>query len=283
MPGSPPATVVIPTRDRADYLDVALHSIVPQAADQDADVLVVSDGPDPQARGVAERHGVEHLALPRATGANAARNAGVAAARASLIVFVDDDVEALPGWLEALIRGAEEASEDDVFGGPILPRLEGGGPHACGLEPPPITTLDAGTLDRAIPLVWSANMAIRVRAFERVGGFDESIRGRGEEEDWQRRYKQAGGQIRYVAGAPVIHRRTPEDATLRRLAGAQYRLGRSARRYDVRKGTAPSLAGELRVLAGSGWHTARRRCAYGIVFGAHAAGRIREAIVESGR
>ena len=37
-------------------------------------------------------------------------------------------------------------------------------------------------------------------------------------------------------------------------------------------------AHELRVLVGCGWHTVRRACPQGIVMGAHAAGRVAEAL-----
>ena len=75
---------------------------------------------------------------------NAARNAGVRAATGDLIVFIDDDVSVPPGWLDALLAGVAAAPDREVYGGPIRARLEGGGPRACGREPPPITTLDHG-------------------------------------------------------------------------------------------------------------------------------------------
>src|SRR5207253_1536548 len=47
----PSASIVIPTRDRQAYLEVALESIAPQAAQQEAEVLVVDDaGPSLGAR-----------------------------------------------------------------------------------------------------------------------------------------------------------------------------------------------------------------------------------------
>jgi glycosyltransferase involved in cell wall biosynthesis len=272
------ATVVVPTRARPGYLEVTLASVAPQARDAGAPVLVVADGPDPSTAAVAQRFGASLIELPTPRGANAARNAAVAAISTEVVVFIDDDVEVPPEWLSTLLAGIAATPDCEVFGGPIRARLEGGGPHACGREQPPITTLDYGTEDREVRLVWSANMAIRMHAFERVGRFDETIFVRGDEEDWQRRYAAHGGRIRYLARAGLDHRRTQEDSTVARLARAAYGHGRAARRYDVRKGTAPSLLRELRVLAGCGWHTVRRRCALGIVMGAQAAGRLREAL-----
>jgi len=269
---------VIPTRARPDYLAVALASVTPQAATANAEVLVVSDGEDRATLAVADRYGARVVGLSRPAGANAARNAGVVAARGDPIVLIDDDIDAPPGWLGALLCGVAGAAECDVFGGPIRARLEGGGPRACGRESAPITTLDLGPGDRDVAFVWSANMAIRRRAFEQVGPFDETILGRGEEEEWQRRYRAGGGRVRYLASAGLDHRRTAPDATVRMLARAAYAQGRAARRYDVRKGTAPSSRQEMRTLAGCVWHVIRRRCAVGIVLTAQTAGRLREAI-----
>jgi glycosyltransferase involved in cell wall biosynthesis len=280
VPSLPSASIVIPTHARADYLDVTLASVMPQAARAGAEVLVVNDGSDPATAAVAQRHRAELIVLEHAPGANAARNQGIASARSDVLVFIDDDIQALPGWLERLLAGVRSAPEYEVFGGPIAARLEGGGPRACGREAPPITTLDLGPHDRDAPLVWSANMAVRRAAFDRVGTFDETLRGHGDEEEWERRYLAAGGRIRYLGGAALEHRRSPADATLRALSRAAYHQGRARRRTDVRKRAAPPLRRELRILAGCAWHTARRRCANGIVLAAECAGRIREALTE---
>jgi len=277
---APQASIVIPSHGRPQYLDVALASVSPQAKDAGAEVLVVSDGPDPQTANVAQRHGAELVSLVTPSGLNAARNAGIEAAAADLIVFVDDDVSVPAGWLHALLAGVAAAPDREVYGGPIRASLEGGGPRACGREAPPLTTLDHGPEDRDVPHVWGANMAVRRSAITRIGGFDETIRGRGDEEEWEHRYVRQGGRIRYVAGAWLEHRRTREDATVRALSRAAYHLGKSARRNDLRKGRPPGLAAELRVLIGCLWHAVRRRCAYGFVMAAHTLGRVREWLSE---
>ena len=280
MANQPTASIVIPTRDRPDYLEVTLASVMPQARAAGAEVLVVDDGDDALTAGVTERHGARLLRAP-ASGANAARNAGIAAAVGDPIVLIDDDVQAPPGWLAAMLLGAAQTPERDVFGGPIRARLEGG-LRSCGRESAPITALDLGSEDRDVELVWSANMAMRRGAWELVGPFDETIVGRGEEEDWQWRYAARGGRVRYLAAAGLDHRRTRADSTVGRLSNASYRLGRSARSYDVRRGREPSFGGELRTLAGCIWHIARRRCLNGVVLVAHSAGRVREAVTGPG-
>jgi glycosyltransferase involved in cell wall biosynthesis len=276
----PSASIIVPTRDRPDYLAVALASIVPQARAADAEVIVVDDGGSAGTRAVAERHGARYLEHRAPQGPNAARNTGIAAARADVIVLVDDDVEAPDGWLRALLDGADEGYE--VVGGPIRARLEGSRLRECGREGPPITTLDLGPDDRDAELVWSANMAIHRRALERAGPFDASYGIYGDEEEWQRRHKATGGRVRYVAAAGLFHRRAGRDARIGALSRAAYRRGRHSRRFSERQRTAPRLRTEARTLAGCVWHIARRGCGNGIIMTAHSAGRLREALT-SGR
>ena len=269
----------MPTRARAGYLDAALRSIAPQAAAAGAAVLVVDDGGDEATRAVAERHGAEYVPHDRPRGLNAARNTAVKHGESDLLVFADDDVDVDPGWLEALLDAAAALPQHDAFGGPIRARLERERPlPTCGREGASITFLDLGTEDRDAERVWGANMAIRRAAFERIGAFDPALDLYGDEEDWQARLLAAGGRIRYVAAAALDHRRAAPDATLAALARAARRRGRNSRRFDARRGTAPALAGEFRVLAGCLWHAARRRCANGLVMAAHSAGRVQEAL-----
>ncbi len=278
-PDKPTASIVIPAYRAPDYLDVTLRSITPQAAASGAEVIVVSDGPDPANDAVAARHGVRLVTLPVHAGLNTARNAGIDAAHSDLIVFVDQDVDAPEGWLESVVAGVAAYPDLEVFGGPIRPRMETTLP-ACDRHPPPITTLDAGPVDCDVRFVWGANMAMRRSAFERIGLFDPGLLGRGDEEEWLERYSGAGGRIRYLAAAAIDHRRDAADSRLGVLARAAYGQGREVRHHDRRSGKARPVSAELRTLAGCAWHTVRRRCAYGIVMGARTAGTLREALAE---
>jgi GT2 family glycosyltransferase len=279
----PPASIVIPTRQRLSYLEVALASIAPQAARVGAEVVVVDDAGDSRgARELAERFGTRYEPHPQPLGLNVARNTGVQRSSGELVVFVDDDVRACPGWLDALLRTADAHPEVEVFAGAIRARLEGPAPRSCGRERPPITTLELGEHDTDASFAWGANMAIRRTALARVGPFDVSLEHGADEQEWQERLRAGspGARVLYVAGAAVEHRRAGADARLSALCrGAQVR-GRAARRFDARRGRAPSLARELLTLAGSVGHVLRRRCPAGMTMVAHSAGRLREGMRE---
>src|ERR1017187_8375789 len=125
---TPPASIVIPTRARHAYLEVALASIMPQTDRAGVDVLVIDDaGPSQTTRALVERLGARYEPHSGPLGLNVARNTGVERSTGELVVFVDDDVRVRPGWLRALLDAAREHPQVDVFTGPIEPRLEGRG------------------------------------------------------------------------------------------------------------------------------------------------------------
>ena len=156
----PVVSVVVPTHDRAGYLDVTLASVLDQDFDEPYEVIVIDDGSRDSTQEVIRRHGVRPIVHDPPRGPNAARNAGAAAAAADLIALIDDDVFAPREWLRELLAGARRHPDADVFGGPIRARLEGPAPHSCGRERPPITTLDLGPADVEAEVVWSANMLL---------------------------------------------------------------------------------------------------------------------------
>jgi GT2 family glycosyltransferase len=278
-----PASIVIPTRSRLPYLEVALASIADAADREGAEILVIDDaGASPAAAALAARYGARYEPHLEPLGLNVARNTGVERSTGELVVFLDDDIRAPEPWLGALLRAAAEHPDVDVFTGPITARLEGPAPRSCGREGPPITTLELGEHDTDTSFAWGANMAIRRSALERIGPFDVSLEHGGDEQEWQERLRalDPGARVLYVAEAGVEHRRAGADARLAALSRGAHARGRAARRFDARRGRAPSLGGEVRTLARCGAHVVRRRCPAGLTSVAHSAGRLREGLHE---
>jgi GT2 family glycosyltransferase len=276
---APDLSVVVPTGGRPSYLAVCLRSLKRQNTRAEFEVVVVDDGDLWATGATAERLGARVVRHGEKRGLNAARNTGLRETSSALVAFLDDDVLTPPGWVEAVVAGARRWPDAEAFGGPIRARLEGGALHGCGEEDPPITTLYRGPEDEEVDVVWGANFAVRRSAVERVGDFDERIDwSHGDEEEWLERLREQGGKIVYLPAAGVEHRREPADSTLRSLSRAAWARGRGARRSDSRRGIAPGVAREARVLGGCFWHAGRRRCPQGLVMAAHSAGRLTEAL-----
>ena len=90
-------SVVIPCFNQARYLRSAIESVLAQHY-APLECIVVDDGSTDETAGVAENLGVIVLRQPN-RGISEARNAGLAAVRGELVVFLDADDELLPGAL----------------------------------------------------------------------------------------------------------------------------------------------------------------------------------------
>jgi GT2 family glycosyltransferase len=96
----PAASVVIATRDRPADLRRCLDALGRQADAPPFEVVVVDDGSIPPLR-AADLPSGTRLLRGDGRGPGAARNAGVAAARAATILFTDDDTIPGPAWVRA--------------------------------------------------------------------------------------------------------------------------------------------------------------------------------------
>ena len=117
-------SVIVPTQRRPESLTRAVKSVFRQKsppAAADLELIVVDNDPAGSAEATVGRLQYEtpfrlvyvHEPQPGVAGA---RNAGLAAASGEMIAFLDDDEEASPGWLSALIAVQAEFDADVVFG-----------------------------------------------------------------------------------------------------------------------------------------------------------------------
>jgi len=92
-----------------------------EGAESRCEIVVVDNNPDASARAIVEEMAdraavpVRYVCEPR-PGISHARNTGVAASDSRYIAFLDDDEEAEPGWLAALLATAAAHDADVVFG-----------------------------------------------------------------------------------------------------------------------------------------------------------------------
>ena len=201
---APRLAVIVPAFNAAATIGACLAAIRAQTRKPD-EIIVIDDGSTDDTGALARRVGVRLLVNSAAAkGPAYARNEGVRAAKAEILVFVDADV-ALEEDAIAILESAlfADPSISAVFGSynraPPVKRLAGlyanlrhhfihqnGGPEAATF--------------------WTGIGAVRSAAFEAIAGFDERIGAPAMEDvELGARLRAAGGRIRIAPGAQGAH------------------------------------------------------------------------------
>jgi GT2 family glycosyltransferase len=115
---APAISVIIPTHNRASLLERSLESLTEQTLPRDAfEVVVVDDGSSDWTQSVctklADRLPLRYFRIEN-SGISAAKNLGVFASQAPLLLFFDDDDVADPGLLEAHVDAHREHPDENV-------------------------------------------------------------------------------------------------------------------------------------------------------------------------
>ncbi len=118
-------TVLVATYKRPRFLEKCLAALDAQTRKPDEIVVVVRPEDTETLAVLSEREeaGIQ-LALVKEPGIVAAENRGLRQATSDVVCLIDDDAEALPGWLER-IEAHYENERVGAVGGPSVPFVDG--------------------------------------------------------------------------------------------------------------------------------------------------------------
>ena len=221
-------SVVVPTRHRPASLARCLAALAAQ--DADLEIVVVDDG------GGAVAPGARVLRAPGA-GPAAARNLGARAAGGDVVCFTDDDCVPGPGWAQRLAAACADggAAAGSTVADPAA------GPAAAAAQLLTNTLMLSTRRGATLGFAPTCNLACHAATLRAIA-FDESFGlAAGEDRDWCARLTAAGGALRHVPGATVVHR---PQLGLGGLVRQQMRYGRGAVGFRAAGG----------VLAGGGFY-----------------------------
>jgi GT2 family glycosyltransferase len=235
-PSNPPrVSIVVCTRDRPEVLRGCLHSLGALSTPPDEVVVVDNSTSSSEAvqRVVGETLPGTSYVREERPGLSRARNAGVRATRGEIVAFTDDDATVHRDWLWRL-RDAFTEPDVMVVTGLVLPAaLETesqvvfetvfGGFFRGFQRIVYDTDFFEQTRSHPVP-VWKigagANMAVRRRAFELVGEFDERLgagaAGCSEDSEFWYRLLAEGFRCRYEPAAVAFHRHREDLLGLKR-------------------------------------------------------------------
>lgn len=202
---------------RATTVAAAIASIRRQTW-PDWELVLVGQGDDAalgavgKAAALADER-VHYVHLDR-RGLSLARNAGIQAATGAIIAMTDDDCEAREDWLATIAAIFAAEPEVGLIGGALLaPAPARGGASSCPSLEPAEALYDPIAAQRHAPPGWDwigGNFAIRRRAVERVGLFDECLGAgavfpAGEDTDYKLRMERIGIKMRSTPRSVVYH------------------------------------------------------------------------------
>jgi glycosyltransferase involved in cell wall biosynthesis len=174
---SPAISVVLPVHNRADVLPRAIESVLGQTL-EDFELVVVDDGSSDKSVELAKSFNdarIKLIELGQNRGGNAARNAGVRAATAPLIAFLDSDDTYFPEKLERVVAEFERRPELELLVDSFV-KIQPSGARVTRRNP---VIRDTKTFRRALFTreLWKATPSITVRreTILRVM-FDETLR-----------------------------------------------------------------------------------------------------------
>lgn len=225
------ASVVIATRNRADFLRACLAQLASQTAPGRFDTIVADNGSTDETASVvaaaAQRAAVRRVYVEEPNRGKA-RNAAVAAATGNVVIFCDDDTLPPEGFVEAHLR-ARAASPNSVVSGPIV-----NVPDAAHLVAP-------GPRHFSRAFLCTCNASVERAAVLAVGGFDEGYELYGwEDTDLGVRLREHGLRHIWSWEAFIYHIKPPSTISLDKRRAVAVELGTMAARF-VRKSPTPAV------------------------------------------
>ena len=216
----PDVAVIICTRNRAEHLAEMLPSLAKLyiPAGLTVDAIVVDNGSTDATQAViaeiTRSCGWVRSINEQKPGLSNARNAGVEATSAPIVLFTDDDVRIPTDWLAGMVQMFSDPDTNIIQGHVVLaesvvmPWMEWA--HRAGLA--------EFTGDEAKTVI-GANFGFRRIAWERVGGFDPRFGsgtaiGFGDDTLFGHQVRRQFGDIAIYSGAPIVHH--PDTSRLTR-------------------------------------------------------------------
>jgi O-antigen biosynthesis protein len=212
----PLVSVIIPIHGKLAYTLACLRSIARNAPTAPFEVVVVDDAsPDDSVEKLSRIDGLRILRNERNLGFVGTCNAGAAVARGEFLLFLNNDTQVTPNWLDGLLSCFGER-EDCGIAGSRLVYPDGRLQEAGGLVFADGSCWTSGRFEqrdapawryrREVDYVSGASLLVRRAVFDRVGGFDQRYApAYYEDTDLAFAVRQLGLKVYYEPISTVIH------------------------------------------------------------------------------
>jgi GT2 family glycosyltransferase len=212
----PRVSIVIPVHGKLAYTLACLRSLTRYETQAPFEVIVVDDAsPDDSAAALAQIAGVRLLRNASNLGFIGSCNAGAAAAKGEFLLFLNNDTQVSPDWLDALLRCFVERTDCGIAGSRLV-YPDGRLQEAGSLVFADGTCWTTGRFEsrdalafryrRETDYVSGASLMIRRELFQRLGGFDTRYApAYYEDTDLAFAVRRIGLRVYYEPASLVIH------------------------------------------------------------------------------
>jgi glycosyltransferase involved in cell wall biosynthesis len=214
-------SVILSTYNRAGVLPAALDALLHQTGDVAYEVILVDNNSTDGTADLGRRYAEDHpdrfrYVFEAQQGLSHGRNAGIRAARGSIVAFTDDDVQVAPDWVAQVKRGFDGDPAAAYVGGRILPRWTSPPPRwLTTAHWSPLALQDYGDAPVRTSASWpiclvGGNLSFRRSVFDQVGLFTPSLGrirdgiGSTEDHEMQLRLWMAGLEGVYLPAVTAV-------------------------------------------------------------------------------
>lgn len=212
----PLVSIIIPTYGKADFTLRCLASIAAYPPDAPIEVLVVDDAsPDGCSAQLAAIAGIRLIINPRNLGYLRSCNAAARVSKGKFLLFLNNDTQVLPHWLDPLLKPFAEDLRVGAAGSKLL-YPDGSLQEAGGIIWSDGSGWNYGRYDdperpiynyrREVDYCSAASLMVPRSLFDQLGGFDERYApAYCEDSDLAFRLRDAGYKVIYQPRSQIVH------------------------------------------------------------------------------
>lgn len=218
MPNHPDISVVVCTYNRDKFIGRSLECLANQTLDKEYyEIIVIDNNSTDQTASIVMTFINDHAGLniryvfEEKKGLSFARNRGISESNGIIITFIDDDAEAVQGFLETVYKFLKDRPDISGVGGKVKPVYPG------GIEPSWMNRYLNGFVGKVdhgdMPVLYTekmkypagCNMSYRKEILVKAGGFNNKLTFRSDDKDIFYRVREISGKVYYLPQAEVHH------------------------------------------------------------------------------
>ena len=225
VPELPDVTIVMPVFNKLELTKVCVDSLHKVPVAHTFEILVVDngsrDGTGPWLAAQEAQGRLRRIRNPQNLGFAQGCNLGARAARGRYILFLNNDMEVLPGWLEPMVTCLDHDPQVGIVGACLIfadKTIQHGGVAMVRTTAGAETTLEGihqayrkpldfpgARRNQTLQVVTGACLLIRSELFAGLGGFDEAYWNGNEDVDLCLRAGEKGWRVVYLGDSLIHH------------------------------------------------------------------------------